>query len=142
MPVSKKNNEAFFETYIAIDKMCCEKFGIEKYGITEYITRLNSTRFAPKREDVLPTLVKYRNLRNTLAHDEAALKSSNDITKNDVKWLRDFEKQIKKKRDPLSAYLRKAYRHRRLRKLRKILFITLGALAVAAIAYLVIKFAL
>ncbi len=140
--VSKKTNQAFFDTYIAIDKMCCEKFGIDKYGITEYITRLNNARFAPNREQVLPTLVKYRNLRNSLAHDEGAMKTSADIQKSDVKWLRSFEKQLKKKRDPMSAYLKKAYRHKRLRRLRKILIATLIAAALAAAAYGVYRFVL
>ncbi len=138
--MGKKTNQAFFDTYIAIDKLCCEKFGIEKYGITEYITRLNSTRFAPKRDEVLPSLVKYRNLRNNLAHEEVLTKASNDVQKADVKWLKAFEKQLKKKRDPLSAYLKRAYRHKRLRRLRKIFIVLLIIALIAAAAYGVFAF--
>ena len=140
--MSKKINEAFFETYKSVDKICCEKFGIEKFGVTEYILKLNKARFAPMRDEVLPALVKYRNLRNSLAHDEGSLKEMGDITKADIKWLKSFEKQLQKKKDPISVYLRKAYRHRRLRKLRKILLILLPIAAVAVAAYFVITYLL
>ena len=105
-------------------------------GVTEYITRLNNARFAPMRDDVLPRLVKYRNVRNSFAHDESALTDSADISKTDVKWLKSFVKELEKKRDPLSLYLRKARRHARLRRARK--YIIAALLGIAAIAAAVI----
>lgn len=140
--MGKKINEVFFETYKSVDKACCDKFGVDKFGVTEYITRLNKTRFAPMRDEVLPLLVKYRNIRNSLAHDEGSLADVGNVTKYDVKWLKSFEKQLQKKKDPLSVYLRKAYRHRRLRKLRNVLLVLLPILAAAAAAYYVIAYLL
>ena len=58
----KKINEAFYAGYIELDRDCCEKFGVSSGGVTEYINRLNNARFAPGRDDVLPRLVRYRNL--------------------------------------------------------------------------------
>ena len=131
--MSKRINEAFFEEYIKLDELCRKKFGIEKMGVTEYITRLNNARFAPSRDEVLPRLVKLRNLRNSLAHDEGALLTSSDITKGELKWLRDFIKALEKKRDPLSLYLRRAHRHARLRRARKYIILSfLGLVAIAA----------
>jgi hypothetical protein len=138
--MSKSNNEAFLNAYVSADKICCEKFGITKYGITEYITRLNNARFAPMRDEVLPTLVKYRSVRNTLVHEVDALADSNEITKTDVKWMKGFEKQLDKRKDPLSAYLRKAHRHKRLRKLRNVLLALLAVAAASAAVYAIIRF--
>ncbi len=134
--MSKRINEAFFEEYKALDRICCKKFGKDKMGVVEYITRLNNVRFAPSRDDVLPKLVKYRNIRNSFAHDEGALAESTDITKNDLKWIRNFIKNLEKKRDPLSLYLRKARRHAKLRRARKVIII--GSVAAVAIAAIVI----
>ena len=131
--MGKKINEAFLEDYIALDEICCKKLGAAKMGVTEYITRLNNARFAPSRDDVLPKLVKYRNIRNALVHDAGALASSSDVTKTDLKWLALFIKAMEKKKDPLSLYLRKARRHAKLRRARKTILIGLFlALAVAA----------
>ena len=134
--MSKKINEAFLEDYIALDKLCCGKLGTSKMGLTEYITRLNNARFAPSRDEVLPRLVKYRNIRNSLVHDESALASSSDLTKTDLKWLKMFIKAMEKKKDPLSLYLRKARRHAKLRRARKTILI--GLFALSAIAAIVI----
>lgn len=122
---------------MTLDTLCCKKLGSSKMGVTEYITRLNNARFAPSRDEVLPRLVKYRNMRNSLAHDAGALSSSSDITKTDLKWLRLFIKTLEKKKDPLSLYLRKARRHAKLRRARKTILIalfTITAIAAAVIA--------
>ena len=132
--VSKKINEAFLEDYIALDQLCCKKLGTAKMGVTEYITRLNNARFAPSRDEILPRLVKYRNIRKSLVHDAGALSTSSDLTKNDVKWMKLFVKTMEKKKDPLSLYLRKARRHAKLRRARKTILITLFAItAIAAV---------
>ena len=130
--MSKRINEAFFEEYKVLGNLCCRKFGTEKNGVTEYITRLNNARFAPMRDDVLPRLVKYRNLRNSIAHDEKAFYEINDITKSDVKWIKYFVKLMEKKKDPLSLYLRKARRHAKLRRARKVILLSLLGAAVIA----------
>ena len=120
--MGKRLNHNFLEIYKELDKDCCEKFGVTTGGVTEYINRLNNARFAPERDDVLPRLVRYRNIRNKFAHDVASIRKSDEISKADIKWVRSFNKDLIKKRDPISAYLRKARRYARRRRLYRILF--------------------
>ena len=129
----KKVNEAFLAGYIELDRDCCEKFGVSTGGITEYINRLNNARFAPGRDEVLPRLVRYRNTRNKFAHELSALRKTDEVTKVDVKWLRSFNKDIIKKRDPISVYLRKARKYARRRRLRRWVYVVLFAI-IAALA--------
>ena len=131
--MGRKLNEKFVNNFIELDKLCCEKLGVATNGVTEYINRLNNARFAPNRDEVLPQLVKYRNLRNRFAHEPQALRKSDDIAKADVKWVAKFKKSVKKKKDPISKYLKKARRFARRRKFGKILLtlLILGAAAVA-----------
>lgn len=123
-----------------LDKDCCEKFGVTTGGVTEYINRLNNARFAPGRDDVLPRLVRYRNLRNKFAHEVGAVRRVDEITKIDVNWLRAFDRDVVKKRDPISAYLRKARKFARRRKLRRRLY--LAAFGIIVILAIVIYFLL
>lgn len=126
-----KRNEKFLNTYIELDKMCCEKFGVQSGGVTEYVNRLNNARFAPGRDEVLPKLVKYRNIRNRFAHEPSAMRTTDEIIKDDIKWLNHFKHDVSKKKDPISKYLRKARRYARRRKARKI-FIVILILALIA----------
>ena len=132
--MSRKLNEKFLGTFLELDKLCCEKFGVATNGVTEYINRLNNARFAPDRDEVLPRLVKYRNLRNRFAHEPQAIRKCDDINKEDVKWVAKFKKSTKKKNDPISKYLKKARRFARRRKLRKVLLVLLIVAAVAGAA--------
>ena len=131
--MGKKINEVFLSEYIELDKDCCEKFGLSTGGITEYINRLNNARFAPGRDDVLPRLVRYRNIRNKMAHESEALTKSEEITKADVKWIRSFDKNLVKKKDPISAYLRKARKYIRRRRFHRFVYVALVAV-IAALA--------
>ena len=131
--MSKKINEVFLSEYIELDKDCCQKFGVSIGGITEYINRLNNARFAPGRDDVLPRLVRYRNIRNKIAHEPSALTKSEEITKADVKWIRSFDKSVVKKKDPISQYLRKARKYIRRRRLRRFCYAAI-AVIIAALA--------
>lgn len=133
-----KVNEQFLNAFIALDKVCCAKFGVPTGGVTDYVNRLINSRFAPGRDDILPKLVRYTNIRNRLAHEVGAMKQLDEVTKNDVKWLREFEKTVTKKKDPISVYLRKARRYARRRKLRRALIIGLIAVAVVAAAAIAI----
>lgn len=130
--MSRKINEKFLSNFIELDKLCCEKFGVASNGVTEYINRLNNARFAPNRDEVLPKLVKYRNLRNRFAHEPQALRKCDDIAKGDNKWVVKFKKSVKKKKDPISKYLKKARRFARRRKFGKVLLVLLILAAVAA----------
>ena len=117
--MGRRLNERFLASYIELDKDCCEKFGVATGGITEYINRLNNARFAPGREEALPRLVRYRNLRNKMAHELGSLRKMNDVVKTDVKWLRKFDKDIIKHRDPISSYLKRARRYARRRRIKR-----------------------
>ena len=131
--MGKRLNHNFLEIYKELDRDCCEKFGVTSGGVTEYINRLNNARFAPERDDVLPRLVRYRNIRNKFAHDVGSIRKSDEISKADIKWVRGFNKDLIKKRDPISTYLRKARRYARRRKLYRIVFVIFLAL-IAALA--------
>ena len=128
--MGKRINERVLASYMELDKDCCDKFGVTTGGVTEYINRLNNARFAPGRDDVLPRLVRYRNLRNKFSHEVGALRRVDEITKVDVHWIRTFNRDLIRKRDPISAYLKKARRYVRRRKLRRFAY---GAAAVLII---------
>ena len=120
--MGRRMNERFLMNYLEVEKYCCDKFGVTTGGITEYINRLNNARFAPGRDDVLPRLVRYRNLRNKFAHEVGALRRADDVAKGDITWLRAFHRDLKKKRDPISVYLKKARRFVRRRKFRRLAY--------------------
>ena len=106
--MSARLNRKFFETYINVDKIAAEKFGIESGGLTAYINRLINSRFAPDREETLSMLTKCRRMRNVLAHESGAFDGGEDVTKDDIKWLQGFERDLTRRRDPISRYLRKS----------------------------------
>ena len=119
-----------------LDKNCCEKFNVASGGVTEYINRLNNARFAPGREEALPRLVRYRNLRNKMAHEIGSLRKMNDVTKSDVVWLKKFDKDVSRRRDPISSYLKKARRYARRRRIKR--YVTAFALMLAFITGIII----
>ena len=129
-PLGKRINEHFLSSYMELDKDCCDKFGVTTGGVTEYINRLNNARFAPGRDDVLPRLVRYRNLRNKFSHEVGALRRVDEITKVDVSWLRSFNRDVRKKRDPISVYLKKARRYVRRRKIRRVCYVAAAIIIV------------
>ena len=133
--MSRKTNEKFLNNFLELDKLCCEKFGVATNGVTEYINRLNNARFAPNRDEVLPRLVKYRNLRNRFAHEPQAIRKCDDIAKADIKWVAKFKKTVKGKKDPISKYLKKARRFARRRKFGKIVLTLLIVGAAAAAGF-------
>ena len=136
--MGRKINESFVAAFVELDKDCSEKFGVANGGVTEYINRLNNARFAPGRDDVLPRLVRYRNIRNKLAHEVSAMRKSEEVSKVDVKWLRSFKKSIKKKKDPISLYLRKARKYARRRKARTAFTVLLAAAVIGLAVALII----
>ena len=133
--MSKKINKKFLKLFVELDSSCCDKLGVKAGGVTEYINRLESARFAPKRDEVLDALNKYRNVRNVLAHDAKAIKKNKILIKRDLKWIKKFIKSLKRKKDPISAYLRKARKYARRKKAKKVA-IWLVVIAAAAAAAL------
>ena len=136
--MSKKINKKFLKLYVELDSHCCDRLGVKVGGVTEYINRLESAKFAPKRDEVLDSLCKYRNIRNILANDPKAMKKSKILTKYDLKWIKKFNKTLKKKKDPISAYLKKARKFARHRKIKRtsIFLAIVGGAAAAAVLLL------
>ena len=132
--MSKKINKKFLKLFVELDSNCCDKLGVKAGGVTEYINRLESARFAPKRDEVLDSLNKYRNVRNVLAHDAKAIKKNKTLIKRDLKWIKKFIKSLKRKKDPISAYLRKARKYARRKKAKKVILVLLVVAAAAAAA--------
>ena len=134
--MGKKLNVRFMEEYIKLDTACCVKFGIKSNGTSEYISRLYNTRLAPDRDATLESLVEYRNVRNRLAHEDGAMSQSSEIAKKDIKWVKKFTRSVKKSRDPISVYLKKARSRAAFRKLK----ITLALIILIALAALAVIF--
>lgn len=138
--MSKRINEKFLSCYMELDKNCCDKFGVATGGTTEYINRLNNARFAPGREDALPRLVKYRNIRNKIAHELGSIRKINDISKVDIAWLKKFNKDIVRRKDPISLYLKRARRYARRRRIKR--YVTAGAVLLSLILGIILYFVL
>ena len=136
--MSKKINKKFLKLYVELDSHCCDRLGLKAGGVTEYINRLESAKFAPKRDETLDSLNKYRNVRNILANDPKAMKKSKILTKYDLKWIKKFNKTLKKKKDPISSYLKKARKFARKRKFKRV-FVVLALAGAAAAAYFIVK---
>ena len=117
--MGKKINEKFINAYNELDRNCGRKFGIATGGVTEYINRLHTTRFAPRRDEVIHHLVKYRNIRNLFAHELRAIKKNDELVNADLLWIKRFNRDLQRRKDPISAYLRKARRYARHMKLRR-----------------------
>lgn len=118
-----------------MDKICAEKLGIATGGVTEYINKLTNTRFAPRRDEVLPRLVRYRSIRNRIAHEVGAMASLSEISREDIKWIRAFAKVVADKSDPISVYLKNAGRYVRGRVLLR--SFSIGAVTVIAILLII-----
>ena len=103
-----KINMSFFNAYLELDKACAKLLEVSRGGATAYINKLAELRFAPERSEVLPKLLKYRKIRNIIAHEEGAFSEVDEITKADIKWLNRFTASVNKKRDPVSRYECKA----------------------------------
>ena len=118
--MGRRINEKFISEYIELDRECSDKFGVPYGGVTEYINRLNTARFAPGREEVMPRLVRYRNIRNRLAHEIASIRRTGEVTKEDIAWLKKFLRAVRKRRDPISIYFLKARRYARRRAISRV----------------------
>ena len=132
-----KTNMSFFKAYIELDKACAARLGIEHHGVSANINRLVELRFAPGRSEVLPKLIKYRNCRNIIAHEEDAMKKMDAITKADIQWLNYFTKTINRKLDPVSRYESKARRYMFWKKFR-VAIIAVGSIVAVAFSLWII----
>ena len=136
--MSNKTNVAFLKAYIELDNVCCDKLGASRGGLTDYINRLISQRSIPDRNEILPVLVRYRNIRNRMAHETDALKHIKEVSASDVRWIKSFSKDVSRGRDPLSRYYKRMESRKKWSKIRMILVPVL-ALVVIAAAFAVLK---
>ena len=131
----RRNNGKFLDCYLETDGLCALKFGVAIGGVTEYINRLDSLRYIKGRDEVLPKLVRYRDFRNKIAHEAGALSSDIGVTKSDIKWLKRFNRDLYRKRDPITVYLRRERKMMRRKMIRRCAFgLALGTIAVLAFA--------
>ena len=133
-----KLNMTFFNAYLELDKACANLLEVSRGGASAYINKLAELRFAPERSEVLPKLLKYRKLRNIIAHEEGAFAELEEITKADIKWLNRFTSSVNRKRDPISRYERKARMYAIWKKV-KIVLIALFFVALAIIVLSIAK---
>lgn len=136
--MGKKINEAFLNKFVELDKLCCHKFGVMVGGVNEYMKCLNNIRLAPNRDEVLRNLVRYANIHTVMG---ANLRKNYGIAKSDVKWLNRFKRDVQKKQDPISRYLRKAKRFAFRKKLWRGIFVTvcIALVAVCVALYFAIR---
>ena len=132
-----KTNEKFLESFISLESLCADKLGITTAGVSEYISRLSGAKMAIGRDETLKQLNRFRKIRNRLVHENGALRSLGEINNNDIKWLRRFEKSVKKNKDPLSRYYKQSKDDKRNKKVLACIFALLLAAAAAAIYFAV-----
>ena len=138
--MGKKQNQSFLVSYIKLDKACSDMFGMKTGGVSEYINKLGSERDIPEREETMSRLVRYRGIRNKLAHEVGALEKLSEVKNYDIAWVEKFEKAVLRRRDPISQYQKSLRKNTTAYKVRRG-FITAGIiLLVLAIAAAVIYF--
>lgn len=130
----KKINNNFTKAYSQMEGNCQEKFGVTAGGIDEYVKRLESARFAPNRDEVLGKLSTYQNLSDRFASDPNSSRRIKDVEKADVRWVKQFGDSVKKKKDPISRYLKSAHKYAKKRKAARIFTALLILLAFAGVA--------
>lgn len=127
--MSKKTNTDFLAAYIELDTVCNELLDTRHGGISEYINRLKESPARDVDNFTKKKLISYRAIRNRLAHEEGALKDIDEVTRSDIKWIKEFKKSIERRRDPISLLEKKTKSKRNTR-----LIFALAAFAIVAIA--------
>lgn len=100
--MGKKTNTDFLSTFIELEAACNSLLDCKRGGVSEYINKLKSSDCSSAGDEALKKLLRYRRIRNKLAHEEGALAETDEIEKSDIRWLKDFKKSVEKRRDPLS----------------------------------------
>ena len=136
--MTNKTNLAFLNAYIELESVCSQKLDVARGGVTEYINRLMTAKSIPGRNELLPSLVRYRNLRNRMAHEKDALSHIKAVGQSDVRWIKSFTKEVSRGKDPLSVYYRKLGYSEKWRKIRAVLIPSLIGVGVVAVAVLLI----
>ena len=132
--MSKKTNTEFLTAFIELETACDSMLGCKRSGVTEYINRLNNFGSIPGKSEILPKLIFYRKIRNKIAHESGALTELRDVDKSDVRWLKNFKRDVEKRRDPISKNERSAFG----KKLKLIAILSAVALVLIAVALIII----
>lgn len=132
-----KTNEKFLEAFISLESLCADKLGITTAGVSEYISRLSGAKMAIGRDETVKQLTRFRKVRNRLVHENGALRSLDEISQKDIKWLKKFEKSVKKSKDPLSRYYKQAKGDKRKKRFIAGAIVLLLALLAAAIYFII-----
>lgn len=98
-------NYVFFEEYKRLNKLCGELYN-DPAGVTCYIDHMKHiTRkeyhSIPNWQTDLEHLIRFRHIRNNLAHTEGAFKEKS-CTQNDINWIRNFYNRIMNQTDPIA----------------------------------------
>lgn len=137
----KRLNSLFLEAYAELDKQCAALFEMYSGGVNEYINTLMISRYIYGRDDLVTRLVKYKGIRNRLAHEPGALKSDLGVTKEDIKWIKKFSKKVYKGKDPISEHKAKFHRGKIRRFTRKfvVLWLLIDLCTIAAAVWAAIE---
>ena len=119
----KRLNSLFLEAYVELDKQCAALFEMYSGGVNEYINNLMIARYIYGRDETVNRLVKYKGIRNRLAHEAGALKGDMGITKEDIRWIKKFSKKVYKGKDPISEHKAKFQRGKIRRFTKKFIFL-------------------
>ncbi|MBR2466403.1 MAG: hypothetical protein IKB38_05690 [Clostridia bacterium] len=106
--MSKGTNVKFIEKYIILENAANALMNKKSSGVSAYISELESLTLDADAKKTLKLLKKCRFVRNKLAHDPGALKSNDEITNDDVRFIKKLTSDIQRRRDPLSRLLNKA----------------------------------
>nr|MBE6544482.1 hypothetical protein [Oscillospiraceae bacterium] len=128
-----KINMSFFNAYKELDSACAKRLGISRGGVSAYIGRLVELKYVPERSDVLPRLIKYRKIRNILAHEENAFDRSFEITNSDVKWLSRLARRVERSSDPISRYERNTRFYSIWKRVRIAVFLLIALLLIISV---------
>ena len=139
--MGKRQNQSFLVNYIKLDKACSDMLEIKSGGVSEYINKIGASSI-PERKELMSRLVKYRGIRNKLAHEVGALDKMSEINGEDIKWVKSFEKSVSSGRDPYSLYqkkLRKSTKGYKAKRALVIFLVLVVIAAAAAVAFMLLK---
>ncbi len=101
----ENGNLLFLEAFKHLDKLCRELYPVGK-GVTSYIEDMKQTsvlfsRQIPGWDSDLEQLVRFRHMRNQLAHEVSTLNVCIS-TPEDAAWLKAFCRRILNQSDPIA----------------------------------------
>ncbi len=144
--MSNKLQRSFREGYEDLEKICRRKCGVSEQGVLAYIERLNTSRPAPDRDEVLPKLARVYDLYQRAGapveipgeQGETKRLYGLSVTREDVRFLKRLGRAIVHRSDPLSVYLRRTKRQRRWKRFLRIALPAFSLLVIAAVVLLIL----